>query len=281
MFYIGKSKKILILQRLKNKGKFMKKIVGFFGIFALIAGFVTSCGDDDDDDEVFVQKRLVKLTKGGESSEFKYDSDGRCVAYNFFKDGEIYVKSSYKYEGNTMTIESYNNGTPETYSATLNSKGYLESRDFVHGKFKYEYDNQGHLIAEYYHNENGSVDTTKYEWEDGNLVKKDNGTLVISYKYTNSNYTSPIENKSRFHFFNPYSFDNVYDFLLGEACKNIPVSLYESVGSKVSGGDMVLDNLEAEGELPFQWAFDNDGYPTKMQYTERNGVVQIREMYWE
>ena len=259
----------------------MKKIVGFFGIFALIAGFVTSCGDDDDDDEVFVQKRLVKLTKGGESSEFKYDSDGRCVAYNFFKDGEIYVKSSYKYEGNTMTIESYNNGTPETYSATLNSKGYLESRDFVHGKFKYEYDNQGHLIAEYYHNENGSVDTTKYEWEDGNLVKKDNGTLVISYKYTNSNYTSPIENKSRFHFFNPYSFDNVYDFLLGEPCKNIPVSLYESVGSKVSGGDMVLDNLEAEGELPFQWAFDNDGYPTKMQYTERNGVVQIREMYWE
>ena len=75
----------------------MKKIVGFFGIFALIAGFVTSCGDDDDDDEVFVQKRLVKLTKGGESSEFKYDSDGRCVAYSFFKDGEIYVKSSYKY----------------------------------------------------------------------------------------------------------------------------------------------------------------------------------------
>lgn len=259
----------------------MKKIVGFFGIFALIAGIVTSCGDDDDDDEVFVQKRLVRLATGGESSEFKYDSDGRCVAYNLFKDREIYFKSSYKYEGNTMTIESYNNEIQQTYSASLNSKGYLESRDFVHGKFKYEYDNQGHLIAEYYHNENGSVDTTKYEWEDGNLVKKDNGTLVISYKYTNSNYTSPIENKSRFHFFNPYSFDNVYDFLLGEPCKNIPVSLYESVGSKVSGGDMVLDNLEAEGELPFQWAFDNDGYPTKMQYTERNGVVQIREMYWE
>lgn len=260
----------------------MRKLFNFLGVIALVAGFATSCKEKDNkDDDNGYQKRLVKAVDNDQTYEFTYDNDGRCVSHNsLYKDGTTY-KGQYKYDGNTLTIESYNSNDSETFSATLNSKGYLESREFVHGKFKYEYDNQGHLIAEYYHNENGSVDTTKYEWEDGNLVKKDNGTLVISYKYTNSNYTSPIENKSRFHFFNPYSFDNVYDFLLGEPCKNIPVSLYESVGSKVSGGDMVLDNLEAEGELPFQWAFDNDGYPTKMQYTERNGVVQIREMYWE
>ena len=47
----------------------MKKLVYFFGIFALIAGFVTSCGDDDDDDEgngnsggkTVSQKKLKKL----------------------------------------------------------------------------------------------------------------------------------------------------------------------------------------------------------------------------
>ncbi len=57
----------------------MEKIVCFFGAFALMAGFATSCGDDDDD-EVFVQKKLVKLTNGGEISEFQYDSEGRCIA---------------------------------------------------------------------------------------------------------------------------------------------------------------------------------------------------------
>lgn len=51
--------------------------------------------------------------------------------------------------------------------------------------------------------------------------------------------------------------------------------------SEGSGDDIVLDNLEVEGELPFQWAFDNDGYPTKMQNDDRSGNVQIREMYWE
>ena len=272
------------MQRLKNKGKFMKKIVGFFGIFALIAGFVTSCGDDDDDDEVFVQKRLVKLTKGGESSEFKYDSDGRCVAYNFFKDGEIYVKSSYKYEGNTITIESDNNGTPETYSATLNSKGDLETRDFFIGiskdRFKYEYDNQGYLIAEYLFYENGRVDTTmKCEWENGNLVrvKKDNGNYIISYKYTNKNHTSPIENKSGLQFFTPYNFDGALDGLLGIPCKNIPVSfVYEYFAEE---GDMVLDYLKGT-ETASKWMFDKNGYPISVVYDGGNGKCAT-EFVWE
>lgn len=257
----------------------MKKLFNFLGVIALVAGFATSCKEKDNkDDDNGHQKRLVKVVDNDYTYEFTYDNDGKCVSQLY--DGTT-QKGQYKYDGNTLTIESYNSNDSETFSANLNSKGYLESREFIHGKFKYEYDKQGHLIAEYYHNENGSVDTTKYEWEDGNLVKKDDGTLVISYKYTNSNYTSPIENKSRFHFFNPYSFDNVYEFLLGEPCKNIPVSLYESVGSKGSGGDVVLDNLEAEGERPIQWVFDNDGYPTKMQYTDRKGDVQIKEMYWK
>ena len=35
-------------------------------------------------------------------------------------------------------------------------------------RFKYEYDNQGYLIAEYLFYENGRVDTTmKCEWENG------------------------------------------------------------------------------------------------------------------
>ena len=103
-----------------------------------------------------------------------------------------------------MTIESYNNGTPETYSATLNSKGDLVTRDFFMGnskdRFKYEYDNQGYLIAEYLFYENGRVDTTmKCEWENGDLVrkKKDNGNYIISYKYTNKKFISRIYKNKR------------------------------------------------------------------------------------
>lgn len=258
----------------------MKKIVGFFGIFALIAGFVTSCGDDDDDDEVFVQKRLVRLATGGESSEFKYDSDGRCVAYNLFKDREIYFKSSYKYEGNTMTIESYNNEIQQTYSASLNSKGYLEMREFIIGndkiRFEYEYDNQGHLIVEYLFYEEGSVDTTRYEWENGNLVKKDNGAYIITYKYTNKNHMSPIENKSGLQFFTPYNFDGALDGLLGKPCKNIPVSFVENFAEE---GDMVLDYLKGT-ETASKWMFDKNGYPISVVYDGGNGKCAT-EFVWE
>ena len=49
--------------------------------------------------------------------------------------------------------------------------------------------------------------------------------------------------------------------------------------SEGSGGDIVLDNLEVEGEPPYQWVLDKDGYPVKMQYED--GSVQRRELYWE
>lgn len=50
----------------------MKKFLCFFGIFALIAGFVTSCGDDDDDDDgngtpggkTVSQKKLKEMNPG-------------------------------------------------------------------------------------------------------------------------------------------------------------------------------------------------------------------------
>lgn len=103
--------------------------------------------------------------------------------------------------------------------------------------------------------------------------------MCFFYKYTNSNYSSPIENKSRFHFFDPYSsFDGFYDFLLGEPSKNILVSLYETVVSNGSGGSVEWDDLDAEKELPYQWVLDKDGYPVKMQYED--GSVQRRELYW-
>lgn len=262
----------------------MKKIVSFFGIFALIAGFVTSCGDDDDD-EVFVQKKLVKLTNGDEISEFKYDSEGRCIAYSF-RNENINFKNSYKYEGNTITIESDNNGSPETYSATLNSKGYLETRDFFVGNskdcFKYEYDNQGYLIAEYLFYENGRVDTTmKCEWENGNLVrvKKNNGNSIITYKYTNKNHTKPIENRSGLQFFSPYDFDSALDGLLGKPCKNIPVSYVFDYICSEGETDIVLINTKGS-ETASQWMFDKDSYPTNVKYDNGNGE-RTANFVWE
>lgn len=264
----------------------MKKLLNFFGVIALVAGFATSCKEEENkDNENDHQKKLVKVVDNIFTYEFNYDNDGRCVSlYSYINEKEeLYYKGIHKYDGNTIRIESYytkNAKDPNITTVTLNSKGYLESREFLSGKFKYEYDDQGHLIAEYHHNTDGSVDTIKYEWENGNLVKKYDDMYVFFYKYTNSNYSSPIENKSRFHFFDPYSsFDGFYDFLLGEPCKNILVSLYETVVSNGSGGSVEWDDLDAEEELPYQWVLDKDGYPVKMQY--ENGSVQRRELYWE
>lgn len=158
------------------------------------------------------------------------------------------------------------------------------TRDFFIGnskdRFKYEYDNQGYLIAEYLFYENGRVDTTmKCEWENGNLVrvKKDNGNYIISYKYTNKNHTSPIENKSGLQFFTPYNFDGALDGLLGIPCKNIPVSfVYEYFAEE---GDMVLDYLKGT-ETASKWMFDKNGYPISVVYDGGNGK-RATEFVWE
>ena len=270
----------------------MKKLVYFFGIFALIAGFVTSCGDDDDDDEgngnsggkTVSQKKLKKLVEDNYYWEYTYDKDGRCTSYSEFYQKEPSEKANYKYEGNKIIEECclLDGEVRSTITVIINPNGYIESETTENGGASdntvYTYDNQGHLISESYSDEESDeTRVTTYTWENGNVSKievKDiyegeESEYVMYYEYTNSNYSSAIDNKAGFNalqiedgFISPYYFGTV-----GVSMKNLPVSIK-------------YDGEERHETQTLTWTLDGDGYPVKVTSKLGSDVDSI-EFVWE
>ena len=266
----------------------MKKLVYFFGIFALIAGFVTSCGDDDDDDEgngnsgvkTVSQKKLKKLVDDNYYWEYTYDKDGRCTSYSEFYQNEPSEKANYKYEGNKIIEECclLDGEVRSTTTVIINPNGYIESETTENGGASdntvYTYDNQGHLISKSYSDEESDgTRVTTYTWENGNVSKievKDiyegeESEYVMYYEYTNSNYSSAIDNKAGFNalqieddIISPCYFGTV-----GVSMKNLPVSI------KCDDETQTLT-----------WTLDGDGYPVKVTSKLGSDVDSI-EFVWE
>ena len=269
----------------------MKKLVYFFGIFALIAGFVTSCGDDDDDDEgngnsggkTVSQKKLKKLVDDNYYWEYTYDKDGRFASYSEFYQNEPSENANYKYESNKIIEECcLLDGTVRCVTTiNLDSNGYIESETTENGgsfdKTVYSYDNQGHLISEKYTDEeSGELETITYTWENGNIskvaVKNIYGGAESEYvryfEYTNSSYTSPVENKVGINMLQiSDGFISPFYSAGGVALKNLPVTI------KYEGEDM-------HDVQTLTWTLDADGYPVKV--TTKNGFdVDSIEFVWE
>lgn len=269
----------------------MKKFLCFFGIFALIAGFVTSCGDDDDDDDgngtpggkTVSQKKLKKLVDGNESWEYVYDKDGRCTSYTDFYQNQPNEKTNYKYDGSKIVEEcSLLDDTVRcTTTILFNSKGYIESesteKDGTSDNTVYTYDNQGHLISESYTDDEEYNRTVTYTWENGNVSKIEVKEIsegveygfVRYYEYTNSNYSSPIDNKVGFNalqiedgFVSPYYFGTV-----GASMKNLPVAIR-------------YEGEEQNDVQTLTWTFDGDGYPVKV-VSKNVFDVDTLEFVWE
>ncbi|MBR6596522.1 MAG: DUF4595 domain-containing protein [Paludibacteraceae bacterium] len=270
----------------------MKKFLCFFGIFALIAGFVTSCGDDDDDDDgngtpggkTVSQKKLKKLVDGNESWEYVYDKDGRCTSYTEFDHNQPVEKINYKYESNKIIEESclLDGSVRCTTTILFNSNGYIESETTENGGSSdntvYTYDNQGHLISENYTDEESDeTRVTTYTWENGNVTKVEvkeiyegeESEYVMYYEYTNDNYTSAIENKVGFNvlqiedgFISPY-----YLGTLGASLKNLPVAIK-------------YEGEERNDVQTLTWTFDGDGYPVKV-VSKNVFDVDTLEFVWE
>ncbi|MEE1083260.1 MAG: DUF4595 domain-containing protein [Paludibacteraceae bacterium] len=268
----------------------MKKFLCFFGIFALIAGFVTSCGDDDDDDgngtsggKNVPQKKLRKLNDGNDSWEYVYDKEGRCSFYTEYDHNEPVEKINYKYEDNKIIEECcrLDGAVRSTITIILDSNGNIESETTENGgssdKTVYAYDNQGHLISETCTDDDGYCRITTYTWENGNISKVETHENNSGYEYkqtmyveyTNSNYATPLENKAGFNwsqiddgFISPYYFGT-----LGASLKNLPVAIK-------------YVEEERQETQTLTWTFDGDGYPVKVVSNLSSDVNSI-EFVWE
>lgn len=240
----------------------MKKVISIFGVFALMAGFLSSCDKEDVDSVVAPKKRLVKQTfhtfdhyhdfEGGVEtikqievqsvSTYLYDSEGKCTTALNGENGDS--KVVYKYEDDRIIAEYYQADTvcmSTTYM--LNQMGYVEKMVGTASSYEYRYDDQGHLTHDV-----GWV-YTKYVWTDGNVTEirstyYDNSVDTVFYKYVNDKYPTPIDNIAGISVsgsVNPA-------FPMGVKNKNLPVS-------KIVNGK----------EITYEYEFDADGYPTKMR----------------
>lgn len=262
----------------------MKKFLYFFGILALIAGFVSSCSKDDDevnnDSKTSTQKKLIKKIDdvGGDdeyTTEYSYDSEGKCVSKVLYGDRLVHSHTDYKYEDNRIIVVSYrkeDNSLIDSTIISIGSNGFIESHEEITSYYKYltkyEYDDKGQLISEKnYYGDMVLSNYTIYEWEDGNVVKEkyheEGLDFEITYKYTNSTHKSPIANKLNLYLFPYFSLDPIHQ-KYGISGKNLPVSL-----------------IEGNDEELIEWTFDADGYPIRVANIYNSIEDNVIKYVWE
>lgn len=272
----------------------MKKFLYFWGILALIAGLVSSCGKDEenenDNKQSIPQKRIAKLVMiPGDLDElstiYEYDDKGRCISSTYTYDGKV-GKENYTYEGNTMTKTTYSYyGDTSITIYTYNSKGYLES---IKGEDKYDsyiysykYDNEGHLISETTITDS-HTSTMTFEWENENVtkIKRDyksdfqESTETTIFKYTDQNHPTPIKNAAKLSVLESAYYFDIEPILskFGVSPKNLPIHAIETFTDE--------EGTETE-EYGIEWVLDGDQYPITLKYKDEDSEHTHFNAFWE
>ena len=169
-----------------------------------------SCNSDNEESNTDAPKQLARLIKEYIDTDgvgknrgnvsFSYDSEGRVVSFvNNIQDNNYsdFIESRYQYGDDFIfneEIEDWNTG----YSQSLVMERHRYSlenglivadsitRTYDRGRRvkTYSYDDEKRLVAITTKSYGGSVYTTKFVWEDGNLIEMKDDSSVFSYDYT-------------------------------------------------------------------------------------------------
>lgn len=270
-----------------NSKQVMKKTFYFSGIFALAAGFMTSCDKELEDDyegydnhpSTSTVKKLKVVTsyygdhqhvfdeEGNEqivhvsypsADTFDYDDSGKKITV--YHDG----KKIYTYDDHEVNLERFNADGTSGWSglvAKQNDKGYLQE---LSSGDAFEYDEKGYLKSCTRTLSYGlGTRTITYTWKDGDLVeeawtydKNNTAPMIITYHYTNDEQSTPIKNVGGLVFAWLIEVSPLYN--TGVASKHLPVSK-----------TIVTEDTK---EINYEWAFDPDGYPIKMSPTSDSEI---------
>ncbi len=262
-------------------------------MLAMSAGMFTSCDDEIEDDNTpsgnvtKKQKHLVSIKKMGRSPNttyisYSYDANGKMADMSH---SEIYRPQSFLKDPNYTTIGDnvfnyYAIGTTSKIQVftNFNSDGTILENGLkfytLNDSLKFgsstifEYDAEGHIVSSI----NSDVLTGKkgddydcqWTWQNEDIVslsevdgRNPSSKVTWTYKYTNDEYPTPIENKTDVLFFANNS--NITSFCnrFGTPCKHLPVYIVNGSGY----GQRVV------------WTFDEDGYPIKeeLYWADTNG----------
>ncbi len=233
------------------------------------------------------QKHLVARFNidhnGNNYASYIYNADGKMADKS---DQESYVENTFAQEreyfpteGNIFNYSVIGKASLFTFSTNFNSDGtivkeeqklYLKDTLNSGATFVYNYDVDNHLVSSFkfdyltgVKNEdymcewtwiNGDVatfnkrdkDSISYSYKDSVLISN----VTWSYKYTNDEYPTPINNETDISFFCHNDKMIGYCNRYGAVSKHLPVFI---INEDTNYGERI------------SWTFDNDGYPIKAE----------------
>jgi YD repeat-containing protein len=187
----------------------MKKLIHLS--FILITLFaLTTCKKDESKKTIcLVTVMKIKYDNQVDSIMYSYDDQGRLVKTEI--DEGWYT--TYQYGTNKVTEKSYQNGTLSyTNVYTLNFDGYamtsthtLAGNTDPESTTTYDFDSEGYLISttEVQEDDHNDVVAINYEYEDGNLVYRENIHDKTSF-YSETEYEYYLDKPDKFNNFFPF-----------------------------------------------------------------------------
>lgn len=253
------------LKKMKRNSIFYLLAIVMVTVFS--AGLF-SCNSDNEESNTDGSKRLTRIvsedidTNGVSQNHgnvsLSYDSEGRVVSYVNSTQAWNYsdiIESRYQYGDDFIfneEIEDRNTG----YSQSLVIERHRYSlenglivadsitRTYDRGRRvkTYSYDDEKRLVAITTKSYGGSVYTTKFVWEDGNLIEMKDDSSVFSYDYTTLPWKKGVIADFRF-VLDVFLWDAGY---FGKRSENL-----------LSKFEYRVDNSNIYGQYSYEYGFSN------------------------
>lgn len=229
-------------------------LAALLSAFAVVG--VSSCSNDDDDSKndggVFSGRKLQSY------DDYKFVWNGnkvsKIISTSEGEGGSVREHAmTISYNGKKATINWDEECAPAV--ANLNDKGFISSwasldswgSDYAHGS-AFSYDENGHLVSYNVDSTSGKINYNS----DGDITSASIDGERVSFSYTDSNVSKPIENKGNLMLMSEWGimwdWEYFYWFgIYGKATAHLPVKV---------------------GTTKFHWNLDKQGYPTSCEVEE-------------
>ena len=246
---------------------------------AMLSVQLTSCGDDDKKDPGTINPKesigafVTKISyNGGTLMSMTYDNQSRLIRMDFSKS---YVTISY---GSTLTITDNEEGI--TYTAELNSKGYISSMsgqdgDGYSASISCDYDNEGHLLKMSVRgNDAGDVYTSTIEhtWNNGLLTRVSINSSEDGNTYNATMVYGDYENKQKQFFYGQPMYDNF-------VCALYAAGLVGVMNNKLPVEMQGTGEGGSQEKASFSYTFNDNGTIKTQTQTQNGRSVDLSYSY--
>ena len=239
---------------------FKFKMIGMAMIAALMTINFVSCSNELPGGDLSNEKKLVKMSAGGEIYNFAYDSKGRLTTVSLVRyDGYHFGDLQYTWGDDAITVyfNDYAHGDgDDSHSYTLTLKDGLVSSSSIGETFAY---NDSGRITQW--NSTDDVDRT-IRWDGDKVVNVVYGEDITPFTYGTScqkGYYAILPMLINYHNLSNLLFI-AHPEIAGMLTKHLPTKIYSQ---------------------SWIYEFDKDGYISKIKYQRDDEYLEYFILTWE